>query len=259
MGDDFLNSFSDVFAYTRSTGENTSDNTNTSAPNPNHRKTIADSLAVDNAYGTYNKPPKLMAIEEYNRWAPRFEDWLKAFAYPSWKFLKSRFNIGRSDYENLVENDQESFIAEQKCIALLHQLVRDDIISLIDYKDAKDLWAKLEKKCVGGAEIVKNKKKLSKKEFDLFGCMKNETVSKMIERFGHLKMELARYGIVCTLEELVDKLFDSLPDEKDWQYFALMLKNTVSSTDLTVDLLIERLESHELEIRKTNKVNKSSY
>ncbi|XP_022020137.1 uncharacterized protein LOC110920219 [Helianthus annuus] len=214
MGDDFLNPFSDVFTYTSGTGENTtSDNTNTSAPNPNHRKTIADSLSVDNAYGTYNKSPKFMAIEEYNRWAPRFEDWLKAFAYPSWKCLKSGFNLGRSDCENLVKNDQESFIAEQKCIALLHQSVRDDIISLIDYKDARDLWAKLEKKCVGGAEI----------------------------------------------EELVDKLFDSLPDEKDCQYFALMLKNTVESTDLTVDLLIERLESHELEIRKTNKVNNSSY
>ena len=81
----------------------------------------------------------------------------------------------------------------------------------------------------------------------------------MIERFSHSKMELARHGIVYTQEELVDKLFDSLPDEKDWQYFALMLKNTVKSTDLTVDLLIERLESHELEIRKKNKVNHSSY
>ncbi|KAJ0514711.1 putative transcription factor interactor and regulator CCHC(Zn) family [Helianthus annuus] len=38
-----------------------------------------------------------------------------------------------------------------------------------------------------------------------------------------------------------------------------MLKNTIKSTDLTVDLLTERLESHELEIRKTNKVNNSSY
>ena len=112
---------------------------------------------------------------------------------------------------------------------------------------------------MSSAKIVKNKKKLLRKEFDLFGCLKNEYVSKMIERFSHSKMELARHGIVYTQEELVDKLFDSLPDEKDWQYFALMLKNTVSSTNLTVDLLIERLESHELEIRKKNKVNHSSY
>ena len=76
----------------------------------------------------------------------------------------------------------------------------------------------------------------------------------MIDRFGHLKLELARHGIEYSQEELVDKLFDSLPDEMDWQYYALMLKNTIKSEDLTVDLLIERLESHELETRKTNKV-----
>ncbi|KAJ0616244.1 putative transcription factor interactor and regulator CCHC(Zn) family [Helianthus annuus] len=80
----------------------------------------------------------------------------------------------------------------------------------------------------------------------------------MIERFGHLKLELAS-EIFYSQEELIDKLFDSLPDEMDWQYYALMLKNTIKPEVLTVDLLIERLESHELEIKKTHKVNHSSY
>ncbi|KAJ0494404.1 hypothetical protein HanIR_Chr12g0597101 [Helianthus annuus] len=82
----------------------------------------------------------------------------------------------------------------------------------------------------------------------------------MIERFGHLKLELARHGIKYSKDELVDKLFDSLPDEMDWQYYALMLKNTIKAQEvLTVDLLIEKLESHELELKKTHKVNHSSY
>ncbi|KAJ0796181.1 hypothetical protein HanPI659440_Chr04g0159241 [Helianthus annuus] len=89
--------------------------------------------------------------------------------------------------------------------------------------------------------------------------MKNESVCKMTEGFGHLKMELARHGIIYTQEELVDKLFDSLPNDQDWQYFALMLKNTIKPPEeLTVDLLIERLESHELEIKKS-KVNNTTY
>ncbi|KAJ0766099.1 hypothetical protein HanPI659440_Chr08g0311581 [Helianthus annuus] len=258
--DEFMNPFSDMFAFMGNTGDDTSKNTNENVSNPSTKKTLSDALSVEIAYATYNKPPKLMAIEEYNRWAKRFEEWLKAFAYPSWKSLKNGYNIGRSNYENLEGSDNvESFVAEQKCISLLHQSVRDDIISLIEYTNAKDLWEKLRVKCVGSAEIVKNKKKLLRKEFDLFGCLKNESVSKMIERFGHLKLELARHGIIYSQEELVDKLFDSLPDEKDWQYFALMLKNTIKTEDLTVDLLIERLESHELEIKKSNKVNHSSY
>ncbi|KAJ0852101.1 putative transcription factor interactor and regulator CCHC(Zn) family [Helianthus annuus] len=183
-----------------------------------------------------------------------------AFAFPSWRRLKTGYQDGNKNGETLTSaEDIESFVAEQKCVALLFQSVREDIISLIDYSNAKDLWKKLEIKCLGSAEIVKSKKKLLRKEFDLFGCLKNESVSKMIERFGHLKLELARREITYSNDELVDKLFDSLPDEMDWRYYALMLKNTIEPAKLTADLLIERLESHELELKKTYKVNHSSY
>ncbi|KAJ0502152.1 hypothetical protein HanHA300_Chr11g0409461 [Helianthus annuus] len=159
-----------------------------------------------------------MAIEDYSRWAKKFEDWLMAFAFPSWKSLKNGYNDGGKKGETLSTSDEiESFVAEQKCLALLFQSVHEDIISLIDYSSAKDLWGKLKDKCLGSAEIVKNKKKLLKKEFDLFGCLKNESVCKMIERFGHLKLELARHGISYPQDELVDKLFNSLPDDMDWQ------------------------------------------
>ncbi|MFS8021461.1 hypothetical protein Hanom_Chr16g01427651 [Helianthus anomalus] len=74
-----------------------------------------------------------MVIEEYNRWAKRSDEWLKAFAYPSWKSLKNGFNNRILDCENLTETkDIENFVTEQKCIALIHQSVRDDIISLIE-------------------------------------------------------------------------------------------------------------------------------
>ncbi|KAJ0887197.1 putative transcription factor interactor and regulator CCHC(Zn) family [Helianthus annuus] len=184
-----------------------------------------------------------------------------AFHSDSWKSLKNGYDNGGKEGQTLSTSDEiESFVAEQKCVALLFQSVREDIISLIDYSSAKDLWAKLEKKCLGSTEIVKNKKKLLRKEFDLFRCLKNESVSKMIERFGHLKLELARHGIKYPEDELVDKLFDSLPDEMDWQYYAMMLKNTINDPEvLTVDLLIEKLESHELELKMTHKVNHSLY
>ncbi|MFS8021473.1 hypothetical protein Hanom_Chr16g01427771 [Helianthus anomalus] len=106
-------------------------------------KAISDSLSVDNAYGTYNKPPKLLVIEDYNRWAKRFDGWLRAFTYDSWKRLKNGYFPSRADYKNLEDTEQEDFVSKQKAIALLHQSVRDDIISLIDYDNSKDLWEKL--------------------------------------------------------------------------------------------------------------------
>ncbi|MFS7942542.1 hypothetical protein Hanom_Chr06g00489581 [Helianthus anomalus] len=67
--DEFVNPFSDMFSFTRNTGDDTSNNTNENVSNPSTKKTLSDALSVESAYGMYNKPPKLMAIEVYNRWA----------------------------------------------------------------------------------------------------------------------------------------------------------------------------------------------
>ncbi|KAF5803620.1 putative transcription factor interactor and regulator CCHC(Zn) family [Helianthus annuus] len=258
MDDIFLNPFSDMYTFAGNSGNDDTSSSNVNENPPKEKK--KEAWESESAFGTFNKPPKLMAIEEYSRWSRKFEDWLMAFAFPSWKSLKNGYENGNKNGEALTSADEiDSFVAEQKCVALLFQSVREDIISLIDYSNAKDLWQKLENKCLGSTEIVKSKKKLLRKEFDMFGCIKNESVCKMIERFGHLKLELARHDIRYSDEELVDKLFDSLPDKMDWRYYALMLKNTIAPEKLKPDLVIERLESHELELKKTYKVNHSSY
>ncbi|KAM0046252.1 hypothetical protein Hdeb2414_s0009g00313961 [Helianthus debilis subsp. tardiflorus] len=81
MDDLFMNPFSDMYAFARNSGDDTS-SSNTNENPPNAKKKLSDALEVESAFGTYNKPPKLMAIEEYSRWAKKFEDWLKAFAFP---------------------------------------------------------------------------------------------------------------------------------------------------------------------------------
>ncbi|KAJ0955644.1 hypothetical protein HanPSC8_Chr01g0005211 [Helianthus annuus] len=55
-------------------------------------------------------------------------------------------------------------------------------------------------------------------EFDYFSCMKKEGVKQMIERFCHLKVELDRFEITKTDEEINEKLVDALPNEDDWKY-----------------------------------------
>ncbi|KAJ0493117.1 putative transcription factor interactor and regulator CCHC(Zn) family [Helianthus annuus] len=222
----------------QSSGNNDTSLSNANKSPPKERK--KEAWESESAFGTFNKPPKLMTIEDYSRWATKFEDWLMAFAFPSWKCLKNGYANGKKNGEALRSAKEiEGFVAEQKCMALLFQSVGEDIISLIDYSNTKYLWEKLEKKCLGSKEIVKNKKKFLRKEFDMFGCLKNESACKMIEWFGHLKLELARHKITYSDEELVDKLFDSLLDEVDWRYYALMLKNTIAPEDLTPDLNLD--------------------
>ncbi|MFS7998287.1 hypothetical protein Hanom_Chr12g01151881 [Helianthus anomalus] len=99
--EEFMNPFSDMFAFAGNTGDDTSSNINENTPSA--KKTLSDALSEESAYDTYNRPPKLMAIEEYNRWAKKFEKWLKAFSYPSCKSLKNEYNDGGQHSENLTQ------------------------------------------------------------------------------------------------------------------------------------------------------------
>ncbi|MFS7939265.1 hypothetical protein Hanom_Chr05g00449661 [Helianthus anomalus] len=147
MDDIFLNLFSDMYAFAGNSGNDDTSSSNANDNPPNTKK--KEAWESESAFGTFNKPPKLMAIEDYSRWSRKFEDWLMAFAFPSWKNLKNGYDIGEKKGETLSSSEEiDLFVAEQKCIALLFQSVREDIISLIDYSSSKDLWEKLEKKCI---------------------------------------------------------------------------------------------------------------
>ncbi|KAJ0604142.1 putative transcription factor interactor and regulator CCHC(Zn) family [Helianthus annuus] len=255
-GEEFYNTFYNAF---------TTESSDRRAELKEYSKEISDNLKFENMYGSQQKPPKLMKVEDYNWWKNRFEGWVKAFAPESWLKLVSEYQVPEKEGGELIEEkdftekDVKNVVAEYRMITLIKQSVREDIISLLENeKTSKKLWEALERKCVGSNEIVKNKKKLLHKEFEVFNCMKNESVCKMLERFGHLKMELVRYNIDYSEELMVDKLFDALPNDQDWKYFALMLKNTIKPDELKIDLLIERLESHELELKRS-KVNSPGY
>ncbi|MFS7916860.1 hypothetical protein Hanom_Chr03g00182311 [Helianthus anomalus] len=45
--DVFMNTFSDIFAFTGSTGDDTSNNTNENVSNPSAKKTLSDALSVE--------------------------------------------------------------------------------------------------------------------------------------------------------------------------------------------------------------------
>ncbi|MFS7907080.1 putative transcription factor interactor and regulator CCHC(Zn) family [Helianthus anomalus] len=255
-GEEFYNTFYNAF---------TSESSDRRSELKEYSREISENLKFENMYGSQQKPPKLMKVEDYNWWKNRFEGWVKAFDPQSWLKLVNEYQAPMKEGGELIEEKDftekyiKEVVAEYRMITLIKQSVREDIISLLEQeKTSKRLWEALEKKCVGSNEIVKNKKKLLRREFDLFSCMKNESVCKMLERFGHLKMELTRHGINYDGDLMVDKLFDSLPNDQEWQYFALMLKNTIKPDDLKIDLLIERLESHELELKRS-KVNSPAY
>ncbi|KAJ0880668.1 putative transcription factor interactor and regulator CCHC(Zn) family [Helianthus annuus] len=81
----------------------------------------------------------------------------------------------------------------------------------------------------------------------------------MIERFCHLKIELERFEITKTREEIIDKVIEALPRADQWQTFVFILKNDALYDTISLDSLFEKIESHDLELQKQSKITDSSH
>ncbi|KAJ0492694.1 hypothetical protein HanIR_Chr12g0577751 [Helianthus annuus] len=258
MAEEFYNTF-----YKAVTSE--SSETSTITPKT-ITKAINDNIKHDNFYGTYSKPPKLESIEDYTWWKERFINWAKAYTHESWFCMEFGYDRPVNDkgkeipLKSLSVEDKKNFSYEQRMIALIQQSIRDDIFALLVHDgSSKSVWEALKVKSEGGKQIKKNKIALLKKEFDLFDSLKGESVRQMIERFCHLKIELDRFGIIKTREEIIDKIIEALPRADQWQTFVFILKNDVLYETITLDVLIEKIETHELELQKQNKMSSSSH
>ncbi|KAJ0686022.1 hypothetical protein HanLR1_Chr11g0409811 [Helianthus annuus] len=130
-------------------------------------KSIKDNIKHDNFYVTYSKPPKLENTEDYIWWKERFINWTKAYAHESWFCLEFGYDKPTDDkgeeipLKSFTEEDKRRFSYEQKMIALIQQLIRDDIFSLLNHDgSSKSVWEALRVKAGGGGVNKSRKTKL---------------------------------------------------------------------------------------------------
>ncbi|KAJ0795325.1 putative transcription factor interactor and regulator CCHC(Zn) family [Helianthus annuus] len=139
-------------------------------------------------------------------------------------------------------------------ISLLQQAVKEDILVLLQHNGSAYLiWKALKSKFVGSQEMIKNKKSLLKKEFDLFRGLNSESTKQIIERYCNLVMNIKRVSITKDNEELIEKLADALPHET-WGTYLTMLRNKKGFNTLTLSKFIEKLEAQEMEQRKISRM-----
>ena len=50
--------------------------------------TVAETVGIENETRTFQKPPKLMYIEDFKRWQDRFENWVQANKFDAWVSLE---------------------------------------------------------------------------------------------------------------------------------------------------------------------------
>ncbi|KAM0041223.1 putative transcription factor interactor and regulator CCHC(Zn) family [Helianthus debilis subsp. tardiflorus] len=148
--------------------------------------------------------------------------------------------------------------AEKMMISLLQQAIKEDIFILLQHdKTAKSIWDALKVKFEGSENMVKSKKALLKKEFDLFSSLPGDDTKKLIERYCHLVRSMSMLSIKKDREEWVDKLADALP-QKEWGTYLMILKNTGVYDGLTISQFIEKIESQDLEQQKIARMNSPS-
>ncbi|KAF5795140.1 putative transcription factor interactor and regulator CCHC(Zn) family [Helianthus annuus] len=188
---------------------------------PSGPAAIVQAMSLENETGTTQKPPKLMSIEEYYGWKDRFENWVQANHLRSWECILKKYVLPRTDLQVLKElsefTDQERVMykAEKMMISLLQQAIKEDIFILLQHdKTAKSIWDALKVKFEGSENMIKSKKALLKKEFDLFSSLPGEDTKKLIERYYHLVRSMSMLSITKDREEWVDKLADALPQER---------------------------------------------
>ncbi|KAJ0507708.1 hypothetical protein HanIR_Chr11g0509181 [Helianthus annuus] len=162
---------------------------------------IAQAMNLENETGTTQKPPKLMSIEEYYGWKDRFENWVQANHLRSWECILEKYTLPRTELQvikqisEFLEQERAMYRAEKMMISLLQQAIKEDIFILLQHdKTAKSIWDALKVKFEGSESMIKSKKALLKKEFDLFSSLPGEDTKKLIERYCHLVRSLS---IVC--------------------------------------------------------------
>ncbi|KAF5814672.1 putative transcription factor interactor and regulator CCHC(Zn) family [Helianthus annuus] len=231
---------------------------------PSSPAAVVQAMNLENETGTTQKPPKLMSIEEYYGWKDRFENWVQANHLRSWECILKKYVLPQTELHVTKElsefTDQERVMykAEKMMISLLQQAIKEDIFILLQHdKTAKSIWDALKVKFEGSENMIKSKKALLKKEFDLFSSLSGEDTKKLIERYCHLVRSMSMLSITKDREEWVDKLADALP-QKEWGTYLMILKNTGVYDGLTISQFIEKIESQDLEQQKIARMNSPS-
>ncbi|KAJ0521003.1 hypothetical protein HanIR_Chr10g0465811 [Helianthus annuus] len=225
---------------------------------------IMQNVNLENELGTMQKSPKLMSLDEYSGWSGRFKNWVQANHLECWMKIECKYvppmdglNMLKT-ITSLTEAEQIEFKAEKKMVSILQQAIKEDILVLLQHDEsAQSIWQALEQKFKGSASMIKSKKALIKKEFDIFAGIKGESTKQLIERYCHLVVEMRRLNIEKTNEEWIDKLCDALPYE-EWGTYLMMLKNSSDFVNYSLSVFIEKIEAHELELVKIKKMNSAN-
>ncbi|XP_022031046.1 uncharacterized protein LOC110931986 [Helianthus annuus] len=160
---------------------------------------IMQNVNMENELGTMQKPPKLMSLDEYAGWSGRIKNWVQANHFECWMKIEAKYvppvnGMGlEKGIGSLTETKQIDFKAEKKMVSILQQAIKEDILVLLQHEEnSQSMWQALKLKFQGSVSMIKSKKALIKKEFDIFTGIKGETTNSFIEKIEAHELELLK-------------------------------------------------------------------
>ncbi|XP_076888415.1 uncharacterized protein LOC143538840 [Bidens hawaiensis] len=214
--------------------------------------------------GTSNKPPKLLRMEDYPSWADKFETYVQALNYETWTAVEEEYIIPNNEngenyrLSQIADAEKDLFLREKKMLNLFQQAIKAEIFQLLQHNGlCYSIWHALLHKDRENPDMRKSKIALLKKEFDIFAQVKGETFAQLVERYCYLVNEMKRLNIDKPEYEYIDKLADALPEE--WGTFIMIQQsNPIAYAHLDLANFIEKLEAHDLELRKKQKMKSTA-
>ncbi|XP_021971241.1 WEB family protein At4g27595, chloroplastic-like [Helianthus annuus] len=123
-------------------------------------------------------------------------EFYNAFASPmtvtqnAWEHTKVQYsrpvenNRVKLAIRDLSVEEKKKYKDEKMMVSLLQHGIKEDILILLQHNEsAQSIWTELESKFLGSDEMMKNKKSLLKKEFDLFRGLRKK-ITKYLARQG---------------------------------------------------------------------------
>ncbi|XP_076944668.1 uncharacterized protein LOC143615432 [Bidens hawaiensis] len=203
-------------------------------------------------------------MEDYPSWADKFETYVQALNYETWTAFEEEYIIPKNEngenyrLSQIADVYKDSFLKEKKMLNLFQQSIKAEIFQLLKHNGScYSIWQALLNKDRGNPDMRKSKIALLKKEFDIFTQVKGESFAHFIERYCYLVNEMKRLKIDKPEYEYIDKLADALPDE--WGTFIMIQQsNPIAYARLNLASFIEKLEAHDLELRKKQKMKSTA-
>ncbi|KAJ0859632.1 hypothetical protein HanRHA438_Chr13g0614811 [Helianthus annuus] len=205
---------------------------------------------------TAPRPPKLKGSANFSSWKNQIKSFFEYTDYNQWISITVGPHVPMTvrDDMRVVNNNPLTYTDKDKALiqrdrlahaALTMAISTNDYNMFEEYTTANELWLALIDFYEGDKELIRNKRDMVQKEYDMFSGVRGESLSCYISRFRNMMAKMKKAGNPITNRGAIRKLLDSFP--KEWSLKCMTIKQHYLNNlnPITLSDVIDTLETFE--------------